>query len=128
MNWLTVRLPQPSLILVTNQKEYDEVLKYLGAPSDVWLDPGLAACVTELNNNKGGQVIVVSIRITDSETDMAYTLVHESVHVKQRWLRHWGEDTPGVELEAYLVEAIFQSLSEALSKKLKGKKNDAKRK
>lgn len=123
MNWLTVHLPQPYLILVTSQKEYDKVFTHLKASPDVWLDPGLAACVTELEGTRGGQVIVVSIRITDNEADMVSTLVHESVHVKQRWLRHWGEDTPGVETEAYMTETIFTALTEALTKKLKkGKK------
>lgn len=126
MNWLTVHLPQPSLILVTSQGEYDKVFKHLKTPPDEWLSPGLAACVTELEGTRGGQVIVVSIRITDNETDMVNTLVHESVHVKQRWLRHWGEGTPGVETEAYMTEAIFTALTEALTKKLKKGKRNAK--
>lgn len=48
-----------------------------------------------------------------------FTLVHESVHVVQHYLEAVGEDKPGREVEAYLVESVFTELTKQLERKVK---------
>lgn len=45
-----------------------------------------------------------------SRVEIAGILAHEATHVWQFICEHIGEDSPGLEIEAYAIQAIFQGL------------------
>ena len=47
----------------------------------------------------------VAVQINDKK-DTLLTIVHEAVHVWQKMMEYMGEDTPGIETEAYTIERI----------------------
>lgn len=91
---------------------------------------GYTCCIP---NAKHGLVHVVYLNMKDGYDPMlkyAYmlTLVHETVHVKQGFLRYICEDNPGEEIEAYLIEDIFESLVDQFAEQEKKWKKQSKRK
>jgi hypothetical protein len=46
---------------------------------------------------------------------VAGLLVHEAVHVFQRYCEHIGERRPGAEQEAYGIQAIAQELMQSFA-------------
>jgi hypothetical protein len=64
----------------------------------------------------GGQTILVTINEhMDKRAKLSVIglLAHEAVHVMQRIMKDAGEKKPGVEIEAYAVQSIFQELLKA---------------
>lgn len=91
---------------------------------------GYTCCIP---NAKHGLVHVVYLNMKDGYDPMlkyAYmlTLVHETVHVKQGFLRYICEENPGEEIEAYLIENIFESLVDQFAEQEKKWKKQYKRK
>ena len=91
---------------------------------------GYTSCIP---NDKEGLVHVVYLNMKGGYDPMlkyAYmlTLVHETVHVKQGFLRYICEDSPGEEIEAYLIEDIFESLADQFAEREKKWKKQSKRK
>lgn len=64
----------------------------------------------EAKNNEGyGRVIIVTTNCKSKKLDdVAPVLSHEAVHVIQRIWEYVGEDMPGYEQEAYLVQWLVQ--------------------
>lgn len=54
--------------------------------------------------------------------EVAGLLVHEAVHVWQRWARDIGEENPGDEQEAYAVQSISQELMAEFARRQRKKK------
>jgi hypothetical protein len=69
-----------------------------------------------LTHPKHGQTIIVALDpkcAKGRSREQVYALlVHEATHVKQRIFQSMGEDAPGWEVEAYLVQHIAQSFME----------------
>ncbi len=53
---------------------------------------------------------------------VASLLVHEAVHIWQRYCDHIGERTPSNEFEAYAIQTISQELMEAFKRQATGRK------
>lgn len=112
------------IILATSQEDLAKVeKKYGSAPlQDVNQFLGFASLISN------GKDIVHLVYLDIEEylhskkgfdNEGLLTLVHESVHVVQHYLETVGEDKPGKEIEAYLVESVFRELSKQLKRKLK---------
>ena len=72
---------------------------------------GLAIILVAVNPKPDGDALTVLL-----------TLVHEAVHVWQFLCKHIGEKAPGIEMEAYGIEAISRGLIDAYCRTLgKGK-------
>ena len=114
--WLDRRIcpPGPFLTLCLSQDEYRAVALELESPEvPHWTGHmGADAATHTFENTERGLVCVVCIRNIEKATpiEVAGVLVHEAVHVWQRWCESYGEDEPGAEQEAYAIQNIAQIL------------------
>ena len=70
-------------------------------------------------NDKTGEAVIIVAVFAGAERDaheVIMTIVHEAVHVWQFICQHIGEDSPGIEMEAYGIEQISRLLIEAWAK------------
>lgn len=117
--------------LCLTEEAYFSELKRQGIPEREWDDFILnwhsSATAHHFENRKEGKyMVIVCLGSTKGRTrEQVYALlVHEAVHVWQQIKRLLGEDCPGVEQEAYSIQAIAQELmiSYREQKKRKGGK------
>lgn len=114
----------PYLTLCTSEAEYLQALKDLGIHAvDSWVRNEHSDATVHFCENKsdGEDAAIVCIRTTEklSPIQVAGLLVHESVHVWQRYCQRIGEHSPGLEQEAYAVQAISQSLMEEYASRIR---------
>ena len=113
--WLDRRVaaPGPYLTLCTNKDQFNKALKSIGVKSDApFVSDGANATCHWIDNKSGDLVCIVCLGPTDKRTpvEVAGLLVHEAVHVWQAYADRIGEDKPGMEQEAYAIQAISQEL------------------
>jgi hypothetical protein len=125
--WLDRRIawPGPYLTLCLSQAEYLAALKHLDLISadDTWC--GEDAGKTHYASNPKGEttcLVCVSPGANRSGVEIAGLLVHEAVHVWQRYCDCIGERRPGVEQEAYGVQSIAQELMAEYARRIGTKK------
>lgn len=125
MKWLDRELiTGPNLILVTTEKEYLKAIAACGVPAHEagrWISSDHAnATVHFLEPADGDQCCIVAIQATEANTSIqiAGLLVHEAVHVFQRFCERIGEDDPSAEFEAYSIQTISQRLMLAYAETL----------
>jgi hypothetical protein len=114
----------PYLTLCTSEEEYFSALACLGVrPIDEWVRNDLADATVHYctNANDKEEAVVVCIRVNPSQSpiQVAGLLVHEAVHVWQRYCQRIGEQSPGLEQEAYAIQAISQTLMEEYALRIK---------
>ncbi|RKE36650.1 hypothetical protein B0G76_2852 [Paraburkholderia sp. BL23I1N1] len=78
--------------------------------------PGMAATMHWLDDTTGvGESVAIvcvdmeRMRGTDG-IQLACMLVHECVHIFQNICKHWGEEAPSAEFEAYAIQRLSQQL------------------
>ena len=121
--WLDRRIawPGPYLCLCLNQAEYVAALAHLNLipADDVWCskDGGKTHYAT---NDSGQDVCIVCMDVSQERTgiEIVGLLVHEAVHVFQRYCLGIGERAPAAEQEAYGVQFIAQELMAEYAKRL----------
>ncbi len=109
-----VAAPGPHLTLVRSQEEFDRELQRLaiatGAP---YLSTTHCNATTHVMDNTKGELCCI-VGLGDvrgrSPVEVAGLLVHEAVHVWQTYAQRIGETNPGIEQEAYAIQAIAQEL------------------
>ncbi len=115
----------PYLALATSEKGYHSALRHCKVPQKdwaSWVAGGADATTHVLTNADGGMVCLVCICVTTQESiQVAAMLVHEAVHVWQKWCEKHGENSPSEEFEAYSIQTISQRLMYAYADTLKGK-------
>lgn len=52
---------------------------------------------------------IVAVQVNPHK-DVLWTIVHEAVHVWQKMISYIGEESPGIEAEAYTIEHIAKML------------------
>jgi hypothetical protein len=75
-------------------------------------------CATEPSDADAQMWLVgdVAVVLMEGEADWhaeAALLVHEAVHVADEWLKAMGEDSPGDEERAYVVQCVAEPLFRA---------------
>ncbi len=73
-------------------------------------------------NEDGDLTCVVCVRDWDKHDPIpvAGMLVHEAVHIFQRWCHEHGEDSPSSEFQAYSIQWLSQELLEEFVRQTKG--------
>lgn len=126
--WRDRRMAQPGpyLTLVTNEADYLKALKQCKAkPIHDWIKtPQADATAHHLNHPDGNRCTIVAINITKEQTgvEIAGLLVHEAVHVVQDYFAYHGEHTPGIEQQAYAIQAVSQELMDEYARQLRERK------
>lgn len=124
MKWLDRRIahPGPHLTLVLSQDECDAAMRHCKAtPIRPYVSAGANATTHLLSGRNGDVVAVVALGDVSERNsiEIAGLLVHEAVHVWQQYCDDIGEDRPGVEQEAYGIQAISQELMAEYARRLK---------
>jgi hypothetical protein len=86
-----------------------------------WVRNGAHATTHLANNEDGESAAIVCIKVKPSYEgpQVAALLVHEAVHIWQKWCEMYGEANPGTEQEAYAIQFISSELFYAYTEKLK---------
>jgi hypothetical protein len=114
--WLDRRIacPGPYLALCLSEGEYHAALKHLGTRAiDDWIKTDHADATVHFCESKAGQqAAIVCVQVGQDRTpiEIAGILIHESVHIWQRYCEIIGESNPGKEQEAYGIQSISQEL------------------
>lgn len=122
MKWLnrTPAWPLPYFCLCVNESEYIKVMRHLKLKHPPpWVNEG-AGATTHTLTSKGKLCCVVCIDVPTNgvKKGEAYALlVHEAVHIWQKYCDSIGEVSPSVEFEAYTIQAISQALMFAFDAK-----------
>lgn len=122
--WLDRRIaaPGPYLALCLSQDELDEAFRHLGIRERVeFLNRGSDATTHHVESPQKKAVCIVCLgrREGRNAIEVAGLLVHEAVHVWQRYASSIGERTPGDEQEAYAIQSIAQELMAEFARRLK---------
>jgi hypothetical protein len=106
----------PYLCLVLSEAAFHEAFDDLeqdktGRPD--WITTAHANATAHTLLNKAGNLCAV-VCLGPSEgrsgIEIAGLLLHEAVHIWQRFCQHIGEDEPSMEFEAYSIQWIAQQL------------------
>lgn len=102
------QFPMPGLRLYHSRKKCLKALDRLG-------------CVTEVLETDAQMWLVkdVAVVLMEGKSDWhseAALLCHEAVHVADEWLKALGEDSPGAEERAYMVQCVAEPLFRAHEK------------
>lgn len=115
----------PYLALVQCEKDYVRAMKDCGIPEDQ-IDPWIAtsqanATMHSLGNQKNKLCCIVALysAANCSPIEIAGLLVHEAVHVWQKFREDIGEKHPSSEFEAYSIQVISQQLMQAYADGIK---------
>lgn len=126
--WLNRRVAAsgPYLTLCLSPEEHAAAMRYLKIKEPgPWMGSDHADASTHVCTNPDGHLACI-VCLKDpgarSGVELAGILVHEAVHVWQNYAEHIGEDKPGVEQEAYAIQAISQELMQAYADRIVGSK------
>jgi len=115
IKWLDRQIgaPGPYLTLCTSEAEYLAVMRRLKITDHGdWIKTPQADATVHHLDREGELMFIVCIEVDRgrSAIQIACLLVHESVHIWQRWCEHYGETRPGDEQEAYFIQSVSQTL------------------
>lgn len=121
--WLNRRVAKlgPFLTLCLTKEEQDHVTKkLLGRDLDFPVAGAHCHAFEDKITNELCAVVSVS---KDSQKkcnaiEMAGLLIHEAVHVWQRYAEDMGESIPGLEQEAYAIQGISQELLDEYARRI----------
>lgn len=111
----------PFITLALSEKQFHKAMKHCGiskADRGEWIKTNYSdATVHFLENPAKEECCIVALRVKKKTDPNAIVgiLVHESVHIWQRFKRRIGETEPGDEFEAYAIQTISQRLIQSYS-------------
>jgi hypothetical protein len=112
----------PYLALCLSEAEFRAATSHLKSPeAPRWISRGANAMMHTFEHLDGKTVCIVCIgddRTGLSPVEVAGLLIHEAVHVWQRYCADIGERYPGDEQEAYGIQAIAQELLAEYARRL----------
>ena len=125
LNWLDRRIaaPGPYLALALDERDFRAACAHIKAEMpDAFLKTGQSHATTWFFDHPDGNGLVAIICMRDwrgrDSIEVAGLLVHEAVHVWQRYADWIGESRPGVEQEAYAVQAVAQELMAEFARRM----------
>ena len=113
--WLDRRIaaPGPYLALCLSEQAFANATAHAGIvqPGD-WIKTPWSQATTHYFDGERGFIVIICMRDWEGRDpiEVAGLLVHEAVHVWQEYAARIGERNPGVEQEAYAVQAVAQEL------------------
>ena len=102
---------QPAFIgFCPNKKAWRKLVKQFGLKDEPW--PEADGHTHTFQNSSGALCIVVTIQPPKDRSlvEMIGIIAHESTHVWQFVRQEMREDCPGIETEAYAIQAITQNV------------------
>ena len=111
----------PYIALVLSEKAFYKAMKHCRiskADAGPWINSDSADATAHFLEVPGkGQVCIVAIRVKKKTTpdQIVGLLVHESVHIWQKFKRRIGEHEPSDEFEAYSIQTFSHRLIAAYS-------------
>ncbi len=120
-NWLDRRIAAagPYLALCLSEDEFRAAVAHLKSP-DIprWCSKG--ATTHTFDHEDGGVVCIVCLRDYEDRkpVEVAGLLVHEAVHVWQKYAEDIGERYEGAEQEAYAIQCISQELMAEFARRM----------
>lgn len=120
-NWLDRRIaaPGPYLALCLTEDEFRAATLHLKAPEiPRWCSKD--AMTHTFEHEDGGVCCIVCMKGWEGRDpiEVAGLLVHEAVHVWQKYADDIGERFEGAEQEAYAIQAIAQELLAEFSRRM----------
>ena len=116
-----IAAPGPYLCLCLDEKTFHAALDDCGIKDRPLFIANIQsnASMHSATHADGSLVCIVTLASWSehSPIEVAGLLVHEAVHVWQRYCEHIGERVPGNEQEAYGIQAIAQELMQSFSEK-----------
>ena len=110
------------MTLCLSEAQYLKAVNQLKVPyPNRWLDDESTACVHHLKKSDNCSCCIVCLRIVEGQdpVEVAGTLVHEAVHVWQRYKEIIGEaGSAGKEIEAFAIETISVRLMASYRKQI----------
>ena len=107
----------PYLTLCLSEDHYNRVMRYLAIdqPWSKWVTDGANATMHSMTHDKNGLCCVVCLKPKDTVTgvQIASILVHEAVHVVERYMEYINEDHPSSEFLAYSIQNVAQELMQS---------------
>jgi len=112
--------------LVRSEADYLKALKHCRMqPVYKWVrNDHSDATAHYLTRQNGGECVIVAIRVTGNRSaiEIAGLLVHEAVHVVQRYFESIGENEPATEQYAYAVQSVAQELMAEYARQIEEEK------
>lgn len=125
MKWLDNTLILGAfLTLVTSEKQYQKAMRHCGiakADAGRWIKAEHANATSHFLDNPDGRlccIVALDPKIKATSIQIACLLVHESVHIFQKFCERIGEQEPSAEFEAYSIQTISQVLMTEYAKKM----------
>lgn len=113
--WLDRRIaaPGPFMTLCLHEHEFAAACRHLKVDLVPWIKTSHAHATAHCFRLPGKPSAVI-VALNDwhgrDAVDVAGLLIHEAVHVWQRYAEDIGEHSPGDEQEAYAIQSIAQAL------------------
>ena len=123
--WLDRRIasPGPHLALCLSEDEFKAACRHLKATAPPWIKtPQAHATLHWFERPDAPLTAVLCMQKWQGRDpiEVAGLLVHEAVHVWQGYADHIGESGPGLEQEAYAVQAIAQEFMAEFARRQRG--------
>ena len=122
--WLDRRIsaPGPFLALCLTEDDLHKACADLKVSAPSFIRNGWSHATTHTFEAQAGLACIVCMRGHEEHTpiEVAGLLVHEAVHIWQQYAERIGEDSPGVEQEAYAIQSIAQELMADFARQMKG--------
>lgn len=116
VHWIDLGQWPCRLAFVADEKGF---ARFNQAFCDGTIEPGYpktdGGCCYKLQNPAGEPLFLLAVGKASSRNQRACTIAHEAVHVMQFVLEHLGEEKPGIETQAYLVEHVLRNALQAVS-------------
>lgn len=106
----------PACYLFTERRAYNRYHRELtGSAPPIPFPPKDGGNCLHLEHPDGRAILMIAVAEQTSRDELAITLAHEATHAMRWILEHAGEEQPGTETQAYLVEHIVRESLKALT-------------
>lgn len=112
VHWVDLGQWPQALAVIADKRAYNRFMRSKGI-SQPKTFPGRNGGLCQTLERGSNCILVIAIGDQDQD-ELPVTVAHEATHAMRWILEHVGEDRPGIETEAYLVEHIVRGALKAL--------------